>query len=67
MRKKIAKFKAKNLRENNITFIEIEYYNGNWWYINFKGERTHKYKSIEEAKKDIFNLYGKYLDFELLI
>lgn len=67
MRKIICKFKAKNIIENLMAFIEIEYYKNHWWYINFKGERIHRYSSIEEAKDDIIDLYGNWLDFGLLL
>lgn len=59
MRKIICKFKAKNIIQNPITFIEIEYYKYHWWYINFKGERNHKYSSIEKVKDDIIDLYER--------
>ena len=67
MKKIICKFKAKNLTENPLSFIEIEYYKNHWWYINFKGERSYKFLSIEEAKNDIIDLYGNWLDFQILI
>ena len=67
MRKKICEFRAKNSIKNKLSFIEIEYYNVSWWYINFNGERSFKYNSINEAESDIINLYSKWIDFRLLI
>lgn len=67
MRKKICEFRAKNSIKNKLVFIEVEYYKGKWWYINFKNERSYKYNSINEAKTDMIGLYGNWLDFELLL
>ena len=67
MRKKICEFRSKNSIKNKLVFIEIEYYKGNWWYINFNNERSYKYNSINEAIKDINNIYCNYIDFKLLI
>lgn len=64
---KVAEFRAKNLKENNMTFIEIEKFNGFWWYITFEGDRSTKYISINEAIEDIKSLYGNYIDFKILI
>lgn len=49
-----------------LVFIEVEYYKGNWWYINFKNERSWKYNSINEAIADISNMFGDWIDFKLL-
>ena len=67
MRIKICEFRSKNIKENKMTYIEIEKENGRYFYINYKGERSFEYKSIEEAKEDVKNLYGKYKGFRLLI
>ena len=49
MRKKICEFRARNSIKNKLVFIEVEYYKGNWWYINYKNEISYKYTSINEA------------------
>ncbi len=36
MRKKICEFRAKNSIKNKLLFIEVEYYKGNWWHINYR-------------------------------
>ena len=67
MRKKICEFRAKNSIKNKFVFIEVEYYKGNCWYINFKNERSWKYNSINEAIADISNMFGDWIDFKLLV
>ncbi len=67
MRIKVCEFRARNIRENKMTYIEVEKEKGRYFYINYKGERSFEYNSIEEAKEDIKNLYGRYKDFSLLI
>jgi len=64
---KICEFRAKNKKDNPITFIEIKKHNNFWWYVNFEGELTKKYISIKEAIEDIKSMYGNYIDFKLLI
>lgn len=64
---KVCEFRARNIRENKMIYIEVEKVNGRYFYINYKGQRSFEYKSIEEVKEDIKNLYGEYKDFRLLI
>ena len=64
---KVAEFRAKNLKENPMTFIEIEKFNGFWWYITFQGDRSKKYISVNEAIEDIISLYGNYIEFKILV
>lgn len=67
MRIKVCEFRARNIKENKMTYIEVEEEKGNFFYINYKGERSYKYKSLGEVKEDILYLYGDYKDFKLLI
>lgn len=67
MRIKVCEFRARDIKENKMTYIEVEEEKGNFFYINYKGERSHKYKSLDEVKEDIVYLYGNYKDFKLLI
>ena len=66
-RVKICEFRAKNNKKNLMIYLEIELYKNKVFYINFKGERSTEYGSIEEAKEDIISLYGHWADFKLLI
>ena len=67
MRFKVCEFRARNIKDNKMTYIEVEEEKGNFFYINYKGERGFKYKSLDEVKEDILYLYGDYKDFKLLI
>lgn len=66
-RKKVCEFRANNIKDNPLTTIELEFFNGSWWYITFKGERSYKYISLAEAKIDIISMYSNYKDFRMLI
>lgn len=67
MKLKICEFRAKNIPENDLTYVEVEEENGVFFYINYYGDRSFRYNSLDEAKRDIVNLYGNYKDFRLLV
>ena len=66
-RVKVCEFRAHNIKENNMTNIEIEIDLDKIYFINWKGERSHRYRSIYEAKEDIRDMYGEWCDFKMLI
>ena len=66
MRIKICEFRSKNIPENDLTYVEVEEENGVFFYINYYGDRSFRYNSLDEAKRDMINLFGKYKDFRLL-
>lgn len=67
MRIKICEFRAKNKVNNPITYIEVERNDKGIFYINFKGEKSYRYNSIEEAKRDIKEMYRDWLEFKMLV
>lgn len=63
----IAEFRAKNIKENHLTTVYVEYDNGHYYYLTFWGVRSTRYRNLDEAKKDIKDLYEKWHDFKLLV
>ena len=64
---KIAEFRARDIKENPMTAIEVEKYRGYYYFIAFNGNRSTRYTSIAEAKEDIKGSYGEWHDFKLLV
>ena len=69
MSKKIelAQFRAKNIKDNDLTTAFVEYENGWYYHLTFWGDRSTRFRSLDEAKRDIKELYGNWHDFKLLV
>lgn len=63
----VAEFRARNIKKNHMTTTFVELVNGFYYYIAFNGQRSTRYRGLDEAKNDIKELWGSWHDFKLLV
>ena len=63
----VAEFRARNIKENPMATTYLEQEGDFYYYIASNGGRGHKYKTLDEAKEDIKDLWGGWYDFKLLV
>ncbi|HBJ1645848.1 hypothetical protein FDB61_15830 [Clostridium botulinum] len=63
----IAEFRARNIKENPMTKVFVEYINGRYYYIASNGQRSECYRNLDIAKEEIKSSWGKWHDFKLLV
>lgn len=53
--------------KNRTVIIEVAKIGYDYFYINYKGELSHRYNTLSQAKEDIKDLFGKKDKFKMLI
>ena len=63
----IAEFCSHGIAGNKMTTISVEKVDNQYFFITNDGYRGMSYRSLEEAKLDIADAWGKFSGFRLLV
>ena len=64
---KIAEIWSHNIANTKRSTIDVLKEGNYYYYIASNGGKGYKYKTLQEAKEDIKELWGNWIDFKLLI
>lgn len=64
----IAEIWAHNIPNTRKAYLQVEKDGvGGYYYLTSKGDRSEHYNSLLEAKANIKDLWGNWIDFKLLV
>lgn len=63
----IAKFRARDNPDGDMTVIKAEKTRHGYYYLDQKGRRSIKYHTLAQLKADIQEIYGNWHDFRFIV